>query len=126
MSENTKIPIASLKSIEEDRFSELPNGIVVRGFIKSICQVLNLDVGEYLKEYNAAHGRLKNENIRIYSGPHDGQALKPSSNRYHFILALIVFLIFGSLLFLVIFTPSTIRGSEKLTGSVDHAMEMEK
>ena len=126
VSDQTKIPLSSLECIENDRFNELPNAIVVKGFIKSVCQVLQLDEGQVLEGYRASMGEKGKDEIRMYAGSTSGEVLKPKNTRYRFVLALIIFLIFGSLLMLVIFTPSNLKGSDKLTGSVNTAMDEEK
>lgn len=126
VSDQTKIPLSSLECIESDRFNELPNAIVVKGFIKSVCQVLQLDEGQILEGYRAVSGGRGKEEIRTYAGSLSGEVLKPKNTRYRFVLALIVFLIFGLLLMLVVFTPSNLRGSDRLSGSVNKAMDAEK
>ena len=126
VSDQTKIPLASLECIENDRFNELPNAIVVKGFIKSVCQVLQMDEGQVLEGYRASMGEKGKDEIRVYASSTSGEVLKPKNTRYRFVLALIIFLIFGSLLMLVIFTPSNLRGSDRLTGSVNTAMDAEK
>jgi len=126
VSDQTKIPLSSLECIERDSFNELPNAIVVKGFIKSVCQVLQLDDGDILEEYRVALGGRGKEEIRVYASSRNGEVLKPKNTKYRFLLALIIFLIFGSLLMLVVFTPSNLRGSDKLSGSVNKAMDAEK
>jgi cytoskeleton protein RodZ len=126
VSDQTKIPLSSLECIESDRFNELPNAIVVKGFIKSVCRVLQLDESRILEGYRASLGEKGRDESRVYAGSLSGEVLKPKNNKYRFVLALIIFLIFGSLLMLVVFTPSNLRGSEKLSGAVDKAMDVEK
>jgi len=126
VSEQTKIPLSSLECLETDRFNDLPNAIVVKGFIKSVCQVLQLDDGQILQGYKASQGGNGKDEIRVYASSKSGEVLKPKNTRYRFLLALIIFLIFGSLLMLVVFTPSNLRGSDKLSGHVDKSMDADK
>ena len=125
VSRSTKIPIYSIESIECDKFSDLPNETVARGFIRSICRILGLDDAKCLGEFSY-NGSRQSREVKTLKQPLNGEVLKPSGSKYRFIIALIVFLIFGSLLLLVIFTPSTIRGSEKLSGSVDRVVNTQE
>ncbi|MFH1438766.1 MAG: helix-turn-helix domain-containing protein [Pseudomonadota bacterium] len=125
MSGFTKIPIYSIESIECDKFSDLPNETVARGFVRSICRVLGLDDARCLDELCTNASRQSRE-VKTLKQPLNGEVLKSSGSKTRFIIALIVFLIFGSLLLLVIFTPSTIRGSEKLSGSVDRVVNTQE
>jgi len=126
VAECTKIPLSSLECMENGRFSELPNETVIRGFIRSVCQVLCLDDVEILREYASAGARTRLEAHRSLGRDLNGMAIKPKASRVRFLLALLVFLILASLLFLVVFTPSNLKGSDQLSGSVDHAMNPEK
>ena len=126
LADSTKIPMSSLELIESDRFSELPNDTVIRGFIKSIARILGVDVDSLLWEYNVKHARHRSDGIRPLKVSRNNQVLRAPGSKYRLLIALIIFLIFGSLLFLVIFTPSTIKGSEKAAGSADHVMNVDK
>lgn len=126
VSDQTKIPLSSLECLESDRFNDLPNAIVVKGFIKSVCQVLQLEDGHVLQGYHAAQGGNGIGEIRVYASSKSGEVLKPKNTKYRFLLALIIFLIFGSLLMLVVFTPSNLKGSDKLSGQVNKSMDVEK
>ncbi len=44
----TKVPVASLRSIEEDRLDDLPGEVFVRGFLRAYAQCIGLDSDEIL------------------------------------------------------------------------------
>jgi cytoskeletal protein RodZ len=126
LANSTKIPLSSLALIESDRFSELPNDTVIRGFIKSVCRVLGLDVESLLIEYSAKHARNRGGEIKPIKVTRNNQAIRTPSSKYRLLIALLIFLIFGSLLLLVIFAPSTFRGFEKMAGSNEQVVNVEK
>jgi len=49
----TRIPAASLASIERDRFDELPGEVFVRGFLKAYAQAVGVIPAEVLARYTA-------------------------------------------------------------------------
>ena len=52
VSSTTRIPRRSLKSLEEDRFEELPSGVFVRGFIKAYASAVDIDADEVLARFD--------------------------------------------------------------------------
>lgn len=44
----TRVPEASLKSIEEDKLDDLPGEVFVRGFLRAYAKCLGLDPGDVL------------------------------------------------------------------------------
>jgi|GEM_PF-2340329 len=52
----TKIQKNLLKSIEGDRFSELPSAVVVRGFLKIYSEYLGIPAEPLIEEFNELHG----------------------------------------------------------------------
>lgn len=47
----TRIPLMSLRALEDDDYASLPGNVFVRGFLRSYARALDLDAGEVL----AAH-----------------------------------------------------------------------
>lgn len=50
----TRIPAASLSSIENDRFDELPGEVFVRGFLKAYAQAVSVVPAEVLARYTSS------------------------------------------------------------------------
>lgn len=121
VSKATKISISVLKSIEENNFSALPNGIFTRGFIKSICKFLEIEDEKLLTEYDKYSSNDKSNgaislplNFRVTS-----ERLKEQSGKYRIIVAMLIFLILGAILMIVIFTPTKLKGSEAGSGTIE-------
>jgi cytoskeletal protein RodZ len=54
LSRVTRIPVATLESIEHDHFDDLPGEVFVRGFLKSYAQSLGLVPEEIVARYSAS------------------------------------------------------------------------
>jgi cytoskeletal protein RodZ len=54
----TRVPEASLRSIEEDRLDDLPGEVFVRGFVKAYARCIGLDVDEVLARIDRPAPRL--------------------------------------------------------------------
>lgn len=54
LSRVTRIPVATLESIEQDHFDDLPGEVFVRGFLKSYAQSLGLVPEEIVARYTAS------------------------------------------------------------------------
>src|SRR5262249_9576185 len=54
LSRVTRIPLASLEAIENDRFDELPGEVFVRGFLKAYAQAVSLVPAEVLARYTSS------------------------------------------------------------------------
>jgi cytoskeletal protein RodZ len=50
----TRIPVATLESIEQDHFDDLPGEVFVRGFLKSYAQTVGLVPDEVVARYAAS------------------------------------------------------------------------
>ena len=50
----TRIPLATLESIESDRYDELPGEVFVRGFLKSYAKAVGVVPDEVLARYTAS------------------------------------------------------------------------
>jgi hypothetical protein len=54
VSRATRIPVATLESIESDHFDDLPGEVFVRGFLKSYAQAVGVLPAEVLARYTAS------------------------------------------------------------------------
>jgi len=52
LSRTTRIPRATLESLEGDRFEDLPSGVFVRGFIKAYASAVDIDADEILARFD--------------------------------------------------------------------------
>lgn len=50
----TRIPVATIESIEQDRFDDLPGEVFVRGFLKSFAQAVGLQGDEVVARYTSS------------------------------------------------------------------------
>jgi cytoskeletal protein RodZ len=50
--QTTRIPLATLQSIEEDRFDDLPGEVFVRGFLRSYATAVGLDAEATVARYH--------------------------------------------------------------------------
>jgi len=50
----TRIPVATLESIEQDHFDDLPGEVFVKGFLKSYAQTLGLPPDDIVARYTAS------------------------------------------------------------------------
>ena len=50
----TRIPVATLESIEQDHFDDLPGEVFVKGFLRSYAQTLGLTPDEIVTRYTAS------------------------------------------------------------------------
>jgi cytoskeletal protein RodZ len=53
MAARTRIPLKTLRAIEENNFSAVPSGIFVRSFIRTYAREVGVDPGEAIAEYQA-------------------------------------------------------------------------
>jgi|GEM_PF-2954014 len=111
LAEYTKIPVASLALMEDGKFSELPNEIVVKGFLKSVCSILELDVKDIIDEYLSKHGSKTQNKTALSPISNISHTTKHSTGKFRILIALLIFLILGSLLLAIVFAPATMRGN---------------
>ncbi len=93
----TRIPTASLASIESDRFDELPGEVFVRGFLKAYAQAVGVLPAEALARYTA-NGRAAfvapmplSTPIQSAQGGRSGQQGRRFGVAIAFVLLLILF-----------------------------------
>lgn len=49
-----KLPVRRIESMENERWTELPDGPYLRGFLKNIARALNLDAGALMEQVDAS------------------------------------------------------------------------
>lgn len=113
----TKIPLASLRLLEEDGFDELPGDIFVRGFLKSYCHALTIGEDEILECYLKQTGGptdIRSSSIPVIGG----REISPSRVRsLSWVVALALFLLLGAVLLAIIFYPG-LRGDRPSSRNV--------
>ncbi len=110
----TKIPVASLRLLEEDRFDELPGDIFVRGFLRSYCQVLSIPEAAVIEGYLEQTGSPSEVVVSSIPMLGDKGISLRRVRRYSWILGLILFLLLGAALLVIIFHPSLGGGDDGL------------
>ncbi|MDR1727084.1 MAG: DUF4115 domain-containing protein [Acidobacteriota bacterium] len=56
ISEDTRINLRHLESLEGGRYDELPSGMYARAFLRTYCDILQLDKGDMLRRYEEEVG----------------------------------------------------------------------
>ena len=51
LAQSTRIPVKSLRALEDDRLTELPGDVFVRGFLRAIAKVLGIPEAEALERH---------------------------------------------------------------------------
>ena len=64
IAERTKVSTFTLQCIESEEYGDLPAPVYLRGFLKQIAQMLNLDEARLCKDYFAGYERWKAEKSR--------------------------------------------------------------
>jgi cytoskeletal protein RodZ len=108
----TKIPVASLRLLEQDTFDELPGDIFVRGFLKSYCQALCIEDDEVLETYLKQTGSpndVRSSSMPSLSG---SRPISLRMSNLSWIVALALFLLLGAVLLIIIFYPGLRGGSD--------------
>ena len=101
----TKIPMNSLTLLEEDRFEDLPGDIFVRGFLKSYCQALQIEDGEFLEAYLAQTGSPSDVRTSSMPAVRARDILPGRVRGLSWVLSLALLLLLGAVLLAIIFHP---------------------
>jgi cytoskeleton protein RodZ len=69
----TRISLRHLESLEEGRYRDMPGGIYNRAFLKAYCEILNLNVSDVLRRYDAelALASEKSSRTRVHQPSHN-------------------------------------------------------
>ena len=74
VADETRISIRHLRSLEEDRYGDLPGGMYNRAFLRTYCTHLGLDAKDYLARYERETGTVPERPARppitpVYTPP---------------------------------------------------------
>jgi cytoskeletal protein RodZ len=100
----TRIPAASLASIESDRFDELPGEVFVRGFLKAYAQALGVVPAEVLARYTA-NGRAAFVTPMPLSSPVQSAGGRREGRRFGVAIAFVLLLILFTLALSIVLKP---------------------
>lgn len=101
VSRATRIPIASLERLENDRFDDLPGEVFVRGFLKSYARALGLPVDEVMARYSASRRVSHVTPIPVMS-----PIQKATKKRFGFVaIAFVVILVLFTLALSIVLKP---------------------
>lgn len=112
ISGETKIPVASLRMLEEDRFADLPGDIFVRGFLRSYCQALSIPEASVMEGYLEQTGAPSEVLLASVSSLGERSIAFRRVRSFSWILALALFLLLGAALLVIIFHPSLGGGED--------------
>ena len=79
MAARTRIPLKTLRAIEENNFAAVPSGIFVRSFIRTYAREVGVDPGEAIAEYRAMTEPIQGPAPQIPEEPAIDDALRSSS-----------------------------------------------
>ncbi len=99
----TRIPVATLDSIEQDHFDDLPGEVFVKGFLKSYAQTLGLPPEEIVARYSASR-RVAMVNPLPVASPVQA-AREGQGRRFGVAIALVLLLILFTLALSIVLKP---------------------
>ena len=79
MAARTRIPLKTLRAIEENNVAAVPSGIFVRSFIRTYAREVGVDPGEAIAEYRAMTEPIQGPAPQIPEEPAIDDALRSSS-----------------------------------------------
>jgi len=100
----TRIPVASLSSIESDRFDELPGDVFVRGFLKAYAQAVGVVPAEALARYTS-HGRAAFVTPMPLASPVQAARQGTQGRRFGVAIAFVLLLILVTLALSIVLKP---------------------
>jgi cytoskeletal protein RodZ len=95
----TRIPVVSIRKIEENRFGELPGEVFVRGFLRAYARAVGADAVRVLSVYDEQRGPA--EPVKTSRWPGLFHIQRP--RRFGLFVAIVVFLALIGLLFAFVF-----------------------
>jgi cytoskeletal protein RodZ len=100
----TRIPTASLASIESDRWGELPAEVFVRGFLKAYAQAVGVLPAEVLARYTA-NGRAAFATPMPLSSPVQPARSGIQGKRFGVAIAFVLLLVLFTLALSIVLKP---------------------
>lgn len=107
VSMETRIPVVSIRKIEENRFAELPGEVFVRGFLRAYARAVGADPSRVVAVYDDQRGPAVPQKTSRWPGLF--RVHRP--RRAGLVLAFLVFLAILGLLLAFVF-----RGPDRATG----------
>ncbi|MBN1774262.1 MAG: helix-turn-helix domain-containing protein [Deltaproteobacteria bacterium] len=104
----TRIPVGSIRKIEDNRFAELPGEVFVRGFLRAYARAVGADASRVLAVYDDLRGPAEPQKTSRWPG----LFLIRRPRRAGLVLAVLVFLAILALLFAFVY-----RGPDEETKS---------
>ena len=99
----TRVPVATLESIEQDHFDDLPGEVFVRGFLRSYAQTVGLVPDEIVARYTASRQIASVTPLPVASPV---QAVRTGQGRrFGVALALVLLLILFTLALSIVLKP---------------------
>ncbi len=86
----TRINEKFIRSVEDDRFDELPGDVFIKGFLRTYAKQLELDGDELVAQYDALHIEHSDQSPDLISIP-----LRPKSSRLPIIGIIIILTALG-------------------------------
>lgn len=101
LGQTTRIPLKTLKALEEDRAADLPGDVFVRGFLRSICRTLGVPEREAL-ERHARSSRTASSDAAPLLGPVGAEG---GGRRFGIAIALVILAILFTLALSIVLRP---------------------
>jgi cytoskeletal protein RodZ len=100
----TRIPTASLSSIENDRFDELPGEVFVRGFLRAYAQAVGVLPAEVLARYTS-NRRVATVTPMPIASPVQAAHSSQQGRRFGVAIAFVLLLILFTLALSIVLKP---------------------
>jgi cytoskeletal protein RodZ len=101
LAQTTRIPLKSLRALEEDRQTDLPGDVFVRGFVRSIAKALGVPVEEALERHGASRRAPGEGSAPVLSGV-GGEG---GGRRFGIAIALVILAILFTLALSIVLRP---------------------
>jgi cytoskeletal protein RodZ len=109
----TRIPIAALELLENDRFDELPGDVFVRGFLRAYARAVSISIDDTIARYTLS--RRSTSVVRRLTPPPRGDT--PLRNRLSVAIALVALLILFTIALSVLLKPRAQRIPSELANT---------
>jgi cytoskeletal protein RodZ len=109
----TRIPVAALELLENDRFDELPGDVFVRGFLKAYARAVSISIDDTIARYTLS--RRSAAVVQQLPTPPRGDT--PPRHRLSVAIALVALLILFTVALSVLLKPRAQRIPGELTNT---------
>ena len=107
----TRIPLRTLRAIEEDRFDELPGDVFIRGFLGAYARILEIDPQPLLSRYEEQFPQPSTPAFLMKSG-----STPDRGRRFGIAIAVVVLLILFTLALSIVLRPRYREAPIELSG----------